>query len=264
MSLLANANTQTIDTFKDEESFKYASFKNKILHRLKEYIEENRELKIGYVLSMTSIRATLKTVFNKNRNGLRSKMVIGPTDVVGEMFDILLVDETHRISKRKNLSWIGEFDKCCKELNLKPEKTNTLDWIVRSSKHRILFYDKDQSIKPSDISIDEIKYSLKKTKIKEYKLVSQMRCEGGNLYINYLEKIFKCTVTNKEKIENYDIKVFNDPNKMIESIKKQNDKYGLCRNVAGYSWEWRTKNKTCEEIKSQGLYDIKLGHKTYL
>ena len=53
MSLLTNANSQTIDSFKDEESFEYATFKNKILHRLKKYIEDNGELKIGYVLPMT-------------------------------------------------------------------------------------------------------------------------------------------------------------------------------------------------------------------
>lgn len=263
MSLLTNANAQTIDSFKDEESFEYATFKNKILHRLKKYIEDNGELKIGYVLPMTSIRATLKAVFNKSHNGLKSKMVIGPTDVVGEQFDILLVDETHRLPKRKNISWMGEFDKCCRKLNMKPETTNTLDWIVKSSKHRILFYDKEQSIKASDISPKEFANSLSKTKIKEYTLTSQMRCEGGKLYIDYLDKILKCTVDGKEQIQNYDIKVFDDPNEMIDSMKELNDKYGLCRNVAGYAWEWKTKGKSLEEIKNQGLYDIKLENKTY-
>ena len=47
-----------IESFKDEESFEYATFKNKILHRLKKYIEDNGELKIGYVLPMTSISNT--------------------------------------------------------------------------------------------------------------------------------------------------------------------------------------------------------------
>lgn len=193
---------------------------------------------------MTSIRATLKVVFNKSRNGLKSKMVIGPTDVVGEQFDILLVDEAHRLPKRKNISWMGEFDKCCRKLNMRPEKTNTLDWIVKSSKHGILFYDKEQSIKSSDISPGEFENSLSKTKIKEYTLTSQMRCEGGELYIDYLDKILKCTVDRKEQIQNYDIKVFDYPNEMIDSIKALNKKYGLCRNVAGYAWEWKTKGKT--------------------
>lgn len=75
-----DANSQTIDSFKDEDFFEYVTFKNKILHRLKKYIEYNGELKIGYVLPMTSIRATLKAVFNKSHNGLKSKMVVGLTD----------------------------------------------------------------------------------------------------------------------------------------------------------------------------------------
>lgn len=263
MSLLTNANSQTIDSFKDEESFEYVSFKNKILNKLKKYVENNGELKIGYVLPMTSIRSTLKTVFNKSHNGLKSKMVIGPTDVVGEQFDILLVDEAHRLSKRKNIGWMGAFDRCCTELNLNPETSNTLDWIVKSSKHRILFYDKEQSIKSSDISPEEFEKSLNKTKIKRYTLTSQMRCEGGKLYIDYLDKILKCTIDRKELIQNYDIKVFDDPNEMIDEIKALNEKYGLCRNVAGYAWEWKTKGKNLNEIRLQGLYDIKLDNKTY-
>lgn len=139
---------------------------------------------------------------------------------------------------------MGEFDKCCRKLNMRPEKTNTLDWIVKSSKHGILFYDKEQSIKSSDISPGEFENSLSKTKIKEYTLTSQMRCEGGELYIDYLDKILKCTVDRKEQIQNYDIKVFDYPNEMIDSIKALNKKYGLCRNVAGYAWEWKTKGKT--------------------
>ena len=263
MSLLANANSKTIDIFKDEESFEYATFKNKILHRLKKYVEDNGELKIGYVLPMTSIRATLKTVFNKSRNGLKGKMVIGPTDVVNEQFDILLVDESHRLPKRKNIGWMNQFNKCCKKLNMNPETTNTLDWIVAKSKHRILFYDSDQTIKPSDISTEEFARSLSKTKIKEYTLTSQMRCEGGKSYVDYLDRIFKCSITNKEHIKKYGIKVFDDPNEMIESIKKQNEKYGLCRNVAGYAWKWKTKGRSLDEIKNQGLYDIKFGNKIY-
>lgn len=263
MNLLTNANSKTIDSFKDEESVEYTSFKNKTLHKLKKYIENNGELKIGYVLPMSSIRRTLKAVFSKSHNGLKSKMVIGPTGVVGEQFDLLIVDETHRLSKRKNIGWMGTFDKCCKRLNMEPETSNTLDWIVKSSKHRILFYDEEQSIKSSDISPEEFAKSLENTKIREYTLTSQMRCEGGRLYIEYLDKILKCTVDVKEQIQNYDIKVFDDPNEMIDSIKELNEKYGLCRNVAGYAWEWKTKGKSLQEIYDNSLYDIKLENKTY-
>ena len=48
-----------------------------------------------------------------------------------------------------------------------------------------------------------------------------MRCEGGKLYINYLDKILKCTVDNKEQIQNYDIKVFDNPNEIYFSPDTQ-------------------------------------------
>lgn len=260
MSLLVNANKQLIDPYKDEESSEHTDLKNKTLHNLKKYVEKNGALKIGYVLPMTSIRATIKTVFRKSRNGLKSNMVIGPTDVVGEHYDILLVDEAHRLPRRKNISWLGEFDKCCQKLNMIPENSNTLDWIVRCSKYRILFYDKDQSIKPSDIPASEFKNSLSKTITKEYSLTSQMRCQGGKPYIDYLNKIFKCGAEHKEQVQNYDIKVFDCPDEMINDIKQLNARYGLCRVVAGYSWRWKTKGKSSAEINANGLYDIKFAN----
>ncbi len=264
ISLLVNANKHIIDTYKDEESFEYSSYKNKVLHRLKKYIDIHGSLKIGYVLPMTSLRATLKTVFSKNKNGLKSNIVMGPTDVVGELFDVLIVDEAHRLPKRKNLSWLREFDRCCNELNIDPISSNTLDWIVKSSKHRILFYDNEQSIKSSDISNEEFKKSLAKTKISEYELTSQMRCKGGELYIDYVNKFFSCELKQKMKILNYDIKIFDDPNGMIDEIKNLNEKYGLCRNVAGYAWKWKTKGKNIDQIKKDNLFDLEFGDKKYL
>ena len=42
-------------------------------------------------------------------------------------------------------------------------------------------------------------------------------------------------------MENYDFKLFDDVNEMVEKIKLLDKKYGLCRNAAGYSWEWISK-----------------------
>jgi hypothetical protein len=271
MSLLASANAQKIDPYEDKESYgdeetcKDESFKNKILHELNEYVKHNGKLKIGYVLPMSSLRATILKVFKnqKSKIGLDDSMVIGPADVVKKEYDILLVDESHRLYKRKNITNYKSFDDCCKKLNNDNNTSNVLDWIVKCSKNRILFYDKDQSIKASDISPEEFKNSISKTSIKEYKLTSQIRCEGGKLYIDYLAKIFECSVTKKEEIKKYDVKVFDNPNHMINNIKKLNDKYGLCRNVAGYAWKWKTKNKHSKNNESKRLYDIKFGNKTY-
>ena len=67
---------------------------------------------------MPGIRATVKKVFRDCGNGLVGQMVIGPTDVVKDQYDILFVDESHRLSKRKNLTGYKSFDDTCRKLGL--------------------------------------------------------------------------------------------------------------------------------------------------
>ena len=264
MHLIVNANKQLIDAYREDETTEVGNYKIKVIHKLTEYIKKNGKLDIGYVLPMTSIRSTLKTVFRQTGDGLKSKMVVGPTEIVGKSYDILLVDEAHRLPKRKNISWMGEFDRCCQKLGLQKEEANTLDWIVKCSRSRILFYDPNQTIKASDITEKEFRKSLGQTSIKEYELLSQLRCEGGELYTNYLDAIFNCSADTRITVNNYDVKVFDDPNQMIDSIKRLNNKYGLCRNVAGYSWKWKTKGLNSTEIEETGVFDIELDGKRYI
>ena len=102
------------------------------------------KLRIGLVVPMTSLRSTLKQVF-KSVHGLSSSMVIGPTDVVKKKYDFLIVDEGHRLTRRKSIMGYGAFDNVNKELGLyhtekidgkdvqSAEKNGTqLDWIIKS------------------------------------------------------------------------------------------------------------------------------------
>ena len=124
--------------------------KRNTLLRLKKFIQTQRggkEFKIGFVFPMPGIRGTVKNVFKECGNGLVSEMVIGPTDVIKEDYDILFVDESHRLSKRKNLTGYKSFDDVSRLLDLEPTKTNQLEWVLKSAKHIVLFYDKSQSVK---------------------------------------------------------------------------------------------------------------------
>lgn len=61
---------------------------------------------------MTSLRESLENVFRKIP-GLKSSMVINPSDTfkLNEKYDLLIVDEAHRLRKYKNISWMGAFKK---------------------------------------------------------------------------------------------------------------------------------------------------------
>ncbi|WP_337241578.1 DNA/RNA helicase domain-containing protein, partial [Proteus faecis] len=73
-----------------------------------------------------------------------------------EKYDLLIVDEAHRLRKYKNIGWMGIFKKNNEKLGLDDTGTE-LDWIMANSKNQIFFYDSAQSIKPSDV--DAIRFT---------------------------------------------------------------------------------------------------------
>ena len=64
--------------------------------------DEFRDKKIGFVVPQTSLRKTLKGIF-KSIYGLKASDILSPSDVTKQNYDILLVDEAHRLHQYKNI-----------------------------------------------------------------------------------------------------------------------------------------------------------------
>ncbi len=197
--------------------------------------EETKNLNIGLVVPMASLRKTISKVFSKIK-GLKSSMVIGPNDVVKTQYDLLIVDEAHRLQRRKGIMGFGAFDIVNRKLGLGNEGTQ-LDWVMKSSKHQIFFYDENQSIKPADVRPED----FKKLNSKRYELSSQMRVEAGEKYIKLIEAFFDLQQPEEATFPNYEFKLFENIEDMVNQIKEKDKKYGLSRVVAGYAWPWHTK-----------------------
>ncbi len=218
--------------------------KVKLLLEIKRYVNLYGELKIGFVFPMSGIRGAIEAVFEATGNGLSKKMVLSPYKLKEKTYDILFVDESHRLTKRKNLaSNFGDFDETCEVLGLDRNTANQLDWVFLRSKYAVLFYDKDQSIKSSDVTYNEYNATLHKyfSEVQELELSTQMRCMGGESYTSYVKRIFDCCENTFKPISNYDFKIYNDVEQMINAIKALDNQYGLSKTVAGYSWKWETK-----------------------
>lgn len=206
--------------------------------------EETKHLKVALVVPMTALRKTLQKVF-RGIPGLKSSVVIGPNEVIGENYDILLVDEAHRLKRRKNIVNYGSFDITNKKLGL-DNSGNELDWIVKSSKQQIFFYDKNQSVKPSDIRPED----FAKLNNTNYSLVSQQRILAGEEYTDFIDNIFDLKDIKKNNFKNYDLKLYENISDMQKDIKEKNAEMGLCRLVAGYAWDWKSKtNKNTPDIE---------------
>lgn len=227
------------------------------------------DLKIGLVIPMDNLRSTLKKVF-KHIKGLNSNMVLSPHDIgkSNETYDLLIVDEAHRLRRRKNLTQYGSFDENNRKMNLGKNGTE-LDWILLKSKYQIFFYDEGQSIKPTDIRKEDFEKLIFNKKTRTYSLTTQLRCiKGGQEYVDYIKSIFSNNPPKKKiTFKEYELKIFDNVNDMVEDIKSKDKEYGLCRNIAGYAWKWNSKGNKKPGGASlnsitPGIYDLDIdGHK---
>lgn len=198
--------------------------------------EETESLEIGLVVPMTSLRKTLRRVF-KNISGLNSSMVVGPNDVTKLQYDVLIVDEAHRLKQRKNITNYKSFDDTNKKLNL-PKDATELDWILKSSKTQILFYDEGQSVRPADID----PHKINNMTVVRHQLHSQMRIGAGHDFINFIDDLFALQDVSKYQFDTYDFQFFENIDEMISTIRKKDSEHGLARIVAGYAWAWNSRN----------------------
>src|SRR3546814_12764586 len=98
-------------------------------------------------------------------------MVIGPSEVVKNNYDLVLVDESHRLRRRVNLgTYFGVFDKVCKQLGLHKSSSSELDWILMRCPKAVFFYDEDQSIKQSEVRKEDFEKLKKNVRPKIKKL----------------------------------------------------------------------------------------------
>jgi hypothetical protein len=208
---------------------------------------------IALVIPMTSLRKTLKGVF-KSIKGLNPNMVIGPSDVLKQKYDIVIVDEAHRLKRRKNIVNYASHDANNRKLGLDIDGTE-LDWILMQSTNQIFFYDDAQSIKPSDIPKDV--FDNLRINSNYLELISQMRVIGGSDYINYVDNLLNCRINilgEKFHMSGYEFKIFDSLRAMVDVISVKEKEVGLSRMVAGFAWDWISRDdKSKFDIKIDGV-----------
>lgn len=208
------------------------------------------DLTMALVIPMSSFRKTLQNVF-KQINGLSADMVVGPSEVANQRYDLVLVDEAHRLRQRVNLgAYYKSFDVASEKLGLDKMVHNELDWILQQADRAVFFYDANQSIKPSDVAEEAFIKLFNSPDTRVQKLQSQFRVRGGNDYVDFIDRLLNSRLvvgTKKFNHKEYDFKLFTSLSQMVKAVKKHNDEEGLSRMVAGFSWPWvsnpKKKNK---------------------
>ena len=206
--------------------------------QLVKVIQERKDLKVAFVVPTPSFRETVKKIF-KVTKGLKPSMVIGPNDIAKKDYDIVIVDEAHRLQRRKDLVNYGAYDAVCDSLGLSHDATQ-LDWIMaRKRPLTVIFYDAKQRVKNTDMLEDSFNDFINGAEV--INLSTQLRIQGGNEYIQFINDLLNNKKVTYES-NKYDLFVFDDYGEMEQAIKSQNKKNeGLCRIVAGISYPYSTK-----------------------
>ena len=176
-------------------------------HRSQDFIDEDalfsglfttkfadlaREMKIGLVIPQQSLRESVQQVF-KRTPGLsdRAVRVMSAFEVgaSSELFDLIVVDEAHRLGQRANQS-SAALNRKFSDINLQifgddDPSHDQLDWIKAKSEHQILLLDTEQSVRPADLPL-ELTYQLiqsAKAEKRWHPLHSEMRLRASEDYV---------------------------------------------------------------------------------
>lgn len=202
----------------------------------------------GMVCQYVSKNAAPRAVFEAKLTGTFKKTRIanlfrgsgGYVDNQANQFDVLLVDEAHRLNEKSGLYGnLGE---------------NQIKELIHASKLCIFFVDEDQRVTFKDIgSKAEIrKWALALgAEVVEQELRSQFRCNGSDGYIAWLNHHLQIKPTANLNLNglDFDFKVFDSPTALHNAIRQKNEANNKARVVAGYCWDWKSK-------KNPNAFDI--------
>ena len=228
------------------------------------FVPENRELlkdlRMALVIPQQSLRESVKKVFRKTPR-LEPSMVLSPFQVgeSKEVFDLILVDETHRLGQRANQAsgvQNGKFITINEKLFGADDPARTqLDWINARSRHRLLLVDGEQSVRPHDLSPAILKSAIDaaKNEHRHYPLTTQMRVKAGADYVEFIRALLRGEPAELPDLGDYDLRLFDDLGQMRAAIRQKDAGAGLSRLVAGYAWDWVSrKNPDAFDIEIDG------------
>lgn len=166
----------------------------------------------------------------------------GFIDTPNDQFDVLIVDEAHRLNEKSGLYGnLGE---------------NQVKELIAAAKCTVFFIDEDQRVALSDIGTKKTIRDFgigKGAQVSEHELASQFRCSGSDGYIAWLDDTLDVRQTaNKTLISaEFDFRVYGNPADLHSAIAEKNGS-GTARVVAGYCWPWTSK-------KDPKAFDIVIG-----
>lgn len=239
-----------------------------------------KDFRIALVTPMEQLRKTYKALA-RSVDGLETNDIIGPSDVAkGDHYDVLLVDEAHRMHGRIGAQGIPAFDKTCDTLGLSHDATQW-DWIIAASRNAVFFFDPKQQVRATGMGLEDRERLVDRLEeqgvpVPSYELSTQMRVRGGDEYLDFVYDILtgaeSAAITareftrlfsalpydashvgegEKDDTGLYQVGIVDSFSDFCDLQLEKERECGLSRMAAGYAWEWASK-------KNPGAFDIEI------
>ena len=212
----------------------------------------------GQVTRYVSKNAAPREVYKVKLTGSLKKRMIDNLfggsgdycDIQENTFDTLIVDEAHRLNMKSGL--------------YQNRGENQVKELIRAAKFTVFFIDNDQQIHIKDIGESNLiaRWAEKEgARVQRLKLKSQFRCNGSDGYLAWLENTLQLKETANIKLtpQEFDFRIVDSPSELRKLILEKNsaknqanilekNSANKSRMVAGYCWDWISKNNpgTCD------------------
>lgn len=197
-----------------------------------------------YITPNAAPRAVFESKLQETLSGVGLQDLFSGSGVYAgiekDSFDVLIVDEAHRLKLRAQWTKGG---------------VNQIQEIIEASRTSVFFIDEAQKVTWKDIgeiaSIE--KFALAAGAEVEYlELTSQFRCGGSDDFMVWLDNALGVRLETDSYFSpgKFDFKIVDSPTELHEMIKVKNQVNNKSRVVAGYCWEWVSRNdKSLSDIK---------------
>lgn len=143
--------------------------------------------------------------------------------------DIAFVDEAHLLLTQRSQAYYGH------------GKNELLD-IIKRARVTIAVYDHNQVLKSTQVIEDDDRQAIEKRVDYEVTLKHQMRIDASPEMVEWLHQLVDHQIITKVPDDpKYDLRLFDDPAKMQEAIRKkasEDDNNGISRMLATFDWPY--------------------------
>jgi hypothetical protein len=189
-----------------------------------------------YVTKNSAPRAVYSVKLSRSyKKSYINNLFVGSGSFIETMPDTmgaLIVDEAHRLNMKSGMfSNLGE---------------NQIKEIIKTARFSVFFVDDCQRIHMKDIgSVQYIRQCAEEmgADVHLEHLSSQFRCNGSDGYLSWLDNALQIRETANIRLteEDYDFRIYDSPTEMFEEIRHKNEVNNKSRVVAGYCWDWKSK-----------------------